>query len=97
MTWLFALFLCQQPASAMAGQATPQPVSQPISQPLPKATSQADQIRTAMAPSIEKQLASVRVQAQTFGPLVSPAPAIDTLEGKANLAAMIVYLSNRAQ
>lgn len=93
MTWLFALFLCQQPASAPPAQATPQPATQAQ----PKIVSQADQIRTAMAPSIEKQLASVRLQAQTLGSFASPPPPIDTPEGRANLAAMIAHLINRVQ
>jgi hypothetical protein len=65
--------------------------------------SQADQIRAAMAASIEKQRASVQLQVQATGPAstTSVAPAVplapnaDTAEARKYIVAMVGYLADR--
>jgi hypothetical protein len=66
--------------------------------------SQADQLRAAMAASIEKQLASVQIQVQSVGagsdkpiPITVGTPESKTPEDKTKLAIMLVHLANRVQ
>jgi hypothetical protein len=92
MTWMLLLMLAQQAPSP-----APSPVATPLSLQKP---SQADQIRAAMAASIEKQLASVKLQSQAVG-VVTDSPAadkpFDKPENNLQLSAMIGNLINRAQ
>ncbi len=58
--------------------------------------SQADQIREAMAASIEKQRASVMVQAQATGTALNndAAAVADAAQAKANVALAVSHLIN---